>query len=150
MPCLYRTLCREAGEVFLNGPATLQPGTADAFTGTVNGTGTLILNAAMANATVAANVAIPDGANLVLGSHPLVTTSGTLFVPENGTVTFVPRPQPGYYVIATGAQVEAAAEDLAGWTVGDINPGAWGTSFSLVDGAFVLDVKARGLMVILR
>lgn len=139
-----------AGEVFLNGPATLQPGTADAFTGTVGGTGTLILSAAMANATVTANVAIPDGANLVLGPHPLVTTSGVLFVPENGTVTFVPRPQPGHYVIATGAQAEAAAEDLAGWTVGDINPGAWGTSFSLIDGAFVLDVKARGLMVILR
>jgi hypothetical protein len=52
-------------------------------------------------------------------------------------------------VIATGAQAEAAA-DLTGWTVGDINPGAWGTSFSLIDGALVLDVKARGLMVILR
>ena len=66
-----------------------------------------------------------------------------------GTVTFAAHPQPGRYVIATGTQVEAAA-DLTGWTVGNINPDGWGTSFSLVGGAFVLDVTRRGLMVIIR
>ncbi|HNX34761.1 MAG TPA: hypothetical protein PKM57_09040 [Kiritimatiellia bacterium] len=138
-----------AGEVFLNGPSTLQPGTADALTGTVRGTGTLVLDVAMANATVSANVAIPDGADLAADSLPLATTSGTLFVPANGTVTFAAHPQPGRYVIATGTQAEAAT-DLAGWTAGNINPDGWGTSFSLVGGAFVLDVTRRGLMVIIR
>lgn len=138
-----------AGEVFLNGPSTLQPGTADAFTGAVRGTGTLVLDAAMADATVSVNVAIPDGADLAVDSLPLATTSGTLFVPANGTVTFAAHPQPGRYVIATGTQVEAAA-DLTGWTAGNINPDGWGTSFSLDGGAFVLDVTRRGLMVIIR
>ena len=135
-----------AGDLFLNGPTTFDPGIATNFTGTVRGTGTLRLASPVAATTV--YVEIPAGAELAGEALPLVSTSGTLFVPSSGCVTFASRPTMKRVVIASGAQAESK-DGLAGWTT-SLMPAAWKTTFSLEDGVFVVNIVPRGCTLILR
>jgi hypothetical protein len=137
-----------AGDLFLNGPTTFDPGTATNFTGIVHGTGTLKLARPVAATTVSANVEIAAGAELAGESLPLVSTSGTLLVPSSGCVTFASRPTVKRVVIARGAQAEAK-DGVAGWTT-SLMPEAWKTTFALDNGAFVVDIVPRGFSIILR
>ena len=137
-----------AGDLFLNGPTTFNPGTATNFTGTVRGTGTLKLASPVAAATVSANVEISAGAELAGESLPLVSTSGALQIPASGSVSFAARPTQKRYVIAEGASAEAA-DGLAGWTT-NLNSEYWKTTFALEGGAFVLNLKASGVTIIVR
>jgi hypothetical protein len=137
-----------AGDLFLNGPTTFDPGAATNFTGTVRGTGTLKLASPVAATTVSANVEISAGAELAGEALPLVSTSGTLLVPASGSVTFAARPTQKRYVIAEGTSV-AAADGIAGWTT-DLNREYWKSTFSLEGGAFVLNLKTSGVTIIVR
>lgn len=139
-----------AGDLVLNGPTSFRPGTASGFTGTVRGSGTLVLSAPIAASAVSANVEIPAGAELEGGTLPLATTSGTLLVPSSGTVAFAARPaaRAQRIVVASGAQADAK-DGIAGWTV-NLKPETWKAEFSLVGGAFVLDIAPRGCTIIFR
>lgn len=141
-----------AGGVFINGPSSLAVGAPGAFSGTVSGTGRLVLTNQMASATISSNVEIPSGAVISAtdagGGLPLASTTGALLLPSSGTVRFSSTPKSGRYVIASGASA-VAADGIDGWAT-NVNPEFCKTAFAVEDGAFVVYANRLGMTIIIR
>ena len=86
-----------------------------------------------------------------LGNLPNLLTADNLLIPEKGTVRFLGSAIAGRTVIAQGASVTAPV-DFSGWKVEAGKPDSLcGWKFSVTEaGEFVVDVKGRGLCVIVK
>lgn len=151
-----------AGTVNLGENACLTVAGGGKFDGTLSGTGVLALSGGTLTKTdgsaLAIDLAIADGFSFTTDANgtglPVANTTGTLTLPENGTVTFDCKRADVLgktFIIAKGGTVTKAADLLTGWNVvcTDATRKCAGR-FAIKDGEFTVTVSTPGIMILVR
>lgn len=155
-----------AGTVEIDGGTTLAIG-GDGFAGTVTGGGTLALAGALPNATVTTPVELADKTLTVsdandtmqAGFVPLVRTTGTLYLPTDGTLVLSGATAFGSWLGRTLLIAECAAYDgpanTTGWTFSPAASSAQEEKlqkgkFIFKDGRLYLKTAGSGCILVVR